>query len=250
MASTAYDNRLEGLAAPHGGHHPSLQHQFDSLEQQKESSTLGMWMFLITEIMFFGGLFTAYVIYRSTLHGVFAAASHELNVNLGAVNTAVLIGSSLTMALAIRAAQVNRQKLILLFLFLTMLLGSTFLVIKGFEYAEKFEHSLVPGPGFQFMGMTYRGFAPDPEHVSPEVLQVGDKAQIFFSLYFIMTGIHALHMIIGIGVLLWLFILSWKGRFDSTYYNPLECAGLYWHFVDIVWIFLFPLLYLIGAHVH
>jgi len=227
---------LEGLAAPHGGHHPSLQHQFDSLEQQKESSTLGMWMFLITEIMFFGGLFTAYVIYRSTLHGVFAEASHELNVTLGALNTAVLIGSSLTMALAIRAAQVNRQKLILLFLVLTILLGTTFLGVKTIEYRDKFHHHLVPGPHF----------AP----AEAALQQVADKAQIFFSLYFIMTGIHALHMIIGIGVLLWLLVLSWKGRFDSTYYNPLECAGLYWHFVDIVWIFLFPLLYLIGAHTH
>ena len=253
MASTAFDSHLEGLDGPHGahaGHHPSLQHQFDSLEQQKESSTLGMWMFLVTEIMFFGGVFTAYVIYRSMpqFHGVFATASHELNVLLGAINTGVLIFSSLTMALAIRAAQVNRQKLILLFLVLTIALGSTFLVVKAFEYKEKFEHSLVPGPGFQFMGMTYRGFASEPEHMSPELIAIGGRAQIFFALYFIMTGIHALHMIIGIGVLIWLFVLSWKRRFDSTYYNPLECAGLYWHFVDIVWIFLFPLLYLIGAH--
>jgi len=240
LASTAFDSHLEGLDGAHGGHHSSLQHQFDSLEQQKESSTLGMWMFLVTEIMFFGGVFTAYVIYRSTLHGVFATASHELNVPLGAFNTAVLIGSSLTMALAIRAAQVNQRKLILLFLFLTMALGMTFLGVKTVEYKEKFDHHLVPGPHFN----------PDPEHVSAELVQVGDKAQIFFALYFIMTGIHALHMIIGIGVLLWLFVLSWKGRFDSSYYNPLECAGLYWHFVDIVWIFLFPLLYLIGAHAH
>jgi len=185
-------------------------------------------------------VFTAYVIYRSMpqFHGVFATASHELNVRLGALNTAVLIFSSLTMALAIRAAQVNRQKLILLFLLATIALGSTFLVVKAFEYKEKFDHHLVPGAHFH----------PDPEHVSPALVAIGDKAQIFFSLYFIMTGIHALHMIIGIGVLIWLFVLSWKRRFDSTYYNPLECAGLYWHFVDIVWIFLFPLLYLIGAH--
>ncbi len=242
MASTAFDSHLEGLdgsQGAHGGHHhPSLQHQFDSLEQQKESSTLGMWMFLVTEIMFFGGLFTAYVIYRSTLHGVFATASHELDVFWGAINTGVLIFSSLTMALAIRAAQVDRQKQIVFFLLLTILLGSVFLGVKSVEYKEKFDHHLVPGPHFN----------PDPEHVSPELVKVGSKAQIFFSLYFIMTGIHALHMIIGIGVLLWLTILSWKRRFDSTYYNPLECAGLYWHFVDIVWIFLFPLLYLIGAH--
>ncbi|HKH49386.1 MAG TPA: cytochrome c oxidase subunit 3 family protein [Thermoanaerobaculia bacterium] len=235
MASTAFDTHLEGPHGAHGGHHhPSLQHQFDSLEQQKESSTLGMWMFLVTEIMFFGALFTAYVIYRSLFHGVFATASHHLDVTLGAINTAVLIGSSLTMALSIRAAQLNRRKTIVLFLLLTILLGGTFLGIKSVEYGHKFHDHLVPGPHF----------APE----DPAIQAVADKAQVFFSLYFIMTGIHALHMIIGIGLLTWLAIASWRGRFDSTYYTPLECTGLYWHFVDIVWIFLFPLLYLIGAH--
>jgi cytochrome c oxidase subunit 3 len=214
-------------------HHHALQHQFDNLEQQRESSTLGMWMFLVTEIMFFGGLFTAYIVYRTQFTGVFAEASHHLNPLLGFINTLVLIGSSLTMAMSIWAAQVNKRKLIVLFLVLTMLLGLTFLGIKSIEYKEKFDHHLVPGP--HFVGTEFS----QPEHT-----------QIFFSLYFIMTGIHALHMIIGIGVLAWLAVLSWKGRFDSVYHNPLECAGLYWHFVDIVWIFLFPLLYLLGAHLH
>jgi cytochrome c oxidase subunit 3 len=216
---------------PHGAHHhPSLQHQFDTLEQQKESSTLGMWLFLVTEIMFFGGLFLAYVVYRHAYSEAFVAASHTLNVLLGGINTAVLIGSSLTMALAIWAAQVNWRKGIVLFLLLTMALGSTFLVVKAFEYREKFEHHHVPGPNFEFDG-------PQPEH-----------AEIYFSLYFIMTGLHATHMIIGIiilGVLAW---FAHKGKYDSSYYNPLEVTGLYWHFVDIVWIFLFPLLYLLGAH--
>ena len=216
----------------HAQHHPALAHQFDNLDQQRESSTLGMWIFLVTEIMFFGGLFTAYVIYRGQFSAAFQAASHHLNVIMGGANTAVLILSSLTMAMAIWAAQVNRRKLIVVFLILTMLLGATFLGVKYFEYKEKFTHHLVPGPHFEFDG-------PDPQH-----------AEIFFSLYFIMTGLHALHMIIGIGVLTWLAILSWKGRFNSEYHNPLECAGLYWHFVDIVWIFLFPLLYLLGAHAH
>jgi cytochrome c oxidase subunit 3 len=211
-----------------------MQHQFDSLEQQKESSTLGMWMFLVTEIMFFGVLFTVYLIYRGLFHGVFATASHHLDVTMGAINTAVLIGSSLTMALSIRAAQLNQRKAIVLFLVLTILLGSVFLGIKTVEYSHKFHDHLVPGPHF----------APEDPHIAA----VADKAQVFFSLYFIMTGIHALHMIIGIGLLIWLAVLAWRGRFDSTYYNPLECTGLYWHFVDIVWIFLFPLLYLIGAH--
>lgn len=216
-----------------------MQHQFDSLEQQKESSTLGMWMFLVTEIMFFGGLFVSYVVYRTRFHGVFAIASSALNWRLGALNTGVLIASSLTMAMAIWAAQMNRRKLIVVFLLITIALGSTFLVVKYFEYAEKFEHRLVPGPGF----------APDPAHYG-QLVQNADHAQVFFALYFVMTGLHALHMIIGIGVLTWLLFPSWKGKFDASYHNPLEVTGLYWHFVDLVWIFLFPLLYLLGAHVH
>jgi cytochrome c oxidase subunit III len=231
------------LAEPHGHgashHHPELAHQFDTLEQQKESSTLGMWLFLVTEIMFFGGLFLAYVIYRSKYPAAFAASSHTLDVLLGGINTAVLIGSSLTMVLAVWAAQVNRRKAIVIFLLLTIILGSTFLVIKYFEYASKgvfpwaeAEHHYVPGPSFHF----------DHAGVEPQ------HAQIFFSLYFIMTGLHATHMVIGIGVLAVLAALAWKGKYDSAYYNPLEMAGLYWHFVDIVWIFLFPLLYLLGAH--
>jgi cytochrome c oxidase subunit 3 len=226
LASTPLVDRHEH---GHGGRHPA--HQFETMEQQKESSTLGMWLFLVTEIMFFGGLFTVYVIYRNMYPQAFAAASSTLNVPLGAFNTAVLIGSSLTMALAIWAAQVNWRKGIILFLLLTMALGSTFLVVKGFEYAEKFEHHHVPGPNFEFDG-------PQPEN-----------AEIFFSLYFIMTGIHATHMIIGIIILGVLAVFAWRGKFDSEYFNPLEMTGLYWHFVDIVWIFLFPLLYLLGAHV-
>ena len=233
MASTTIDPHDPNPA----GHHPRLQHQFDSLEQQKESSTLGMWMFLVTEIMFFGGLFLAYVVYRTKYPHVFSAASHHLDVTLGGLNTGVLIGSSLTMALAIWAAQVNKRKLIVVFLIATMALGLVFLGVKAKEYSDKFEHHLVPGAHF----------APDDPHLQG-VAQ--DQAQIFFSLYFMMTGLHALHMIIGLGVLTALIRPSWKGHFDAAYHTPLECTGLYWHFVDIVWIFLFPLLYLLGAHAH
>jgi cytochrome c oxidase subunit 3 len=232
----------------HGGHdsrrHPA--HQFDTMEQQKESSTLGMWLFLVTEIMFFGGLFTAYVVYRTMYPAAFAAASSTLNVPLGALNTAVLICSSLTMALAIRSAQVNWRKGTLIFLLLTMALGSTFLVVKGFEYADKFREHHVPGPTFNFV-------LEDAREASALQAADGDyqrHIQIFFSLYFIMTGIHATHMIIGLGILAVLYFYSRRGKYDSEYYNPLEMTGLYWHFVDIVWIFLFPLLYLLGAHLH
>jgi cytochrome c oxidase subunit 3 len=230
----------------HSGH-VALQHHFDDLDQQREASTFGMWVFLCTEILFFGGLFTTYVVYRQRFHGVFAQASHELNVWLGATNTAVLIISSLTMALAIWAAQVNRRKLTVVFLLLTMALGLTFLGIKTVEYSEKgvpfgikalehlTKHHLTPGPQFHYD-------CPPGEPCHPE------QAEVFFSLYFAMTGLHALHMIVGVGLLSYLLVPSWRGRFTAEWHNPLECIGLYWHFVDIVWIFLFPLLYLIGAH--
>ena len=228
MSSSAHAS-----VAGHAAHHPALQHHFDTLEQQKESSSLGMWMFLVTEVLFFGGLFATYVLYRLRFPGVFAEASHHLNVPMGAVNTAILICSSLTMALAIYAAQVNKKKAIVPWLLATIALGSAFLVVKAFEYQEKFVHHLVPGPNFDLSQFT-------PDHARP--------AQMFFSLYFVMTGIHALHMIIGIGLLSWLVVKARRGRFDADYYNPLEMSGLYWHFVDIVWIFLFPLLYLLGYH--
>ena len=206
------------------------QHQFDDAEQQYEASALGMWVFLVTEIMFFGGLFTAYVAYRSAYPGAFGAASDHLDLTLGAINTAVLIGSSLTMALAVHSSQVGKRGPLTIFLLLTMLLGSVFLGIKAVEYADKFHHGLVPGPHFTFAG-------PEANH-----------AQLFFSLYFAMTGLHAVHMIIGLGVLAVLVLQARKGRFGTRYHTPIELAGLYWHFVDIVWIFLFPLLYLIERH--
>jgi cytochrome c oxidase subunit 3 len=207
-----------------------LAHHFDNLEQQREAGTLGMWIFLMTEVMFFGGLFTAYVIYRTRHGGGFAAASSQLDVTLGAINTAVLIGSSLTMALAVHAAQTGKRKAQVGFLLLTIALGLTFLVIKFFEYKAKFDHHLVPGLPFEDAGpQTY-------------------EWQMFFSIYFGMTGMHALHMVIGIAILGVLVRQAWRGRFSPEYYTPVELTGLYWHFVDIVWIFLFPLLYLIGAH--
>jgi cytochrome c oxidase subunit 3 len=211
---------------------PALAHQFDDLAQQTEASMLGMWVFLVTEVLFFGGLFLVYFVYRILYPGAFAAASRELDLLLGAVNTAVLITSSLTMALAVHAAQLGRRRALLAFLILTMLLGGVFLGIKSLEYYHKVVEHHVPGPAFQF----------EKEHAA--------HAQIFFSLYFAMTGLHALHMIIGIGIMLVMFCLAWRGSVSAEYYAPIEISGLYWHFVDIVWIFLFPLLYLIGRHVH
>jgi cytochrome c oxidase subunit 3 len=211
-------------------HHPALAHHFDSLSQQHEAASLGMWVFLLTEILFFGGLFLVYTIYRSWYPEAFAAASHHLDIPLGAINTAVLIGSSLTMALAVRAAQLNSRRGIMVFIALTMILGSVFLGIKTVEYSHKFHEHLVPGAAFQF-DKAYFG-----------------SAQIFFSLYFMMTGLHALHMVIGLGLMTWMLVWAYDGTVGHGYYSPVEIVGLYWHFVDIVWIFLFPLLYLIGRH--
>jgi cytochrome c oxidase subunit III len=216
----------------HHHHHPALQHHFEDLEQQHEASTLGMWLFLVTEVMFFGGLLLAYTLYRIWYPTAWALGSEELNIYLGGFNTVVLIGSSLTMALAVRSAQTGAQRATVGWLLLTMSLGLTFLVVKFFEYKEKFELNHVPGPNFRFEGAE-----------SPHV-------QIFFSLYFALTGVHALHMIIGFVLLSVIATMAYRKRFSPEWYTPVELAGLYWHFVDIVWIFLFPLLYLVDRSHH
>ncbi len=227
MADTAV---VHTTTAPHSAH-SALAHHFDNLEQQREAGTLGMWVFLVTEIMFFGGLFMAYLLYRWANPMGFQEASSHLNVWLGAFNTAVLIISSLTMAMAVRSAQTSAPaKSQVMWLVATMILGAVFLGVKVIEYADKFEHHTVPGPYFVWEG------------------QYPAAAEIFYSIYFCMTGLHAVHMIIGIGIMLWITWMAARRQFDANYYTPVEVAGLYWHFVDIVWIFLFPLLYLIGRH--
>jgi cytochrome c oxidase subunit 3 len=227
-------------AVPHhdGLHNPALLHHFATEEQQRDSASFGMWIFLATEVMFFGGLFCAYLIYRRWYFGDFAAASKSINAALGATNTAVLICSSLTVVLAIWAAQTARRGLMILMLVLTMLFGVAFLGIKGIEYKDKFEEHHVPGVSFSFEHEAVPGHPG--QYANPQ------HAQIF--LYFIMTGLHALHMIVGLGIFTWLLWMAWKGRFTPRYHTPLEIGGLYWHFVDIVWIYLFPLLYLIDRH--
>ena len=212
-------------------HHPMLQHHFDNMEQQAEASTLGMWVFLVTEIMFFGGLFMAYLVYRHQSPMGFQEASHHLNIYWGAANTGILIISSLTMAFAVRSAQTSQPaKTQVFWLLSTMVFGAAFLGIKAIEYTDKFRDHIVPGAHFQWDGLY-----PKP-------------AEQFYSLYFAMTGLHALHMIIGLGIMSVIAFMAWRKTFDSDYYTPVEVAGLYWHFVDIVWIYLFPLLYLIGRH--
>jgi cytochrome c oxidase subunit 3 len=205
-------------------------HQFDDMAQQHAADNLGMWAFLLTEVMFFGGLFLGYTVYRSAYPQAFAEASHHLDIWLGSINTAVLIASSLSMALAVHSAQTSERRRLIRFLLLTMLLGLVFLGIKGTEYLHKFEEHLIPGANFVYPG--------------PHAHQV----QLFFSFYFGMTGLHAFHMIVGFGLLAALVWQARRGRFSADYYAPVELIGLYWHFVDIVWIFLFPLLYLLGRH--
>jgi cytochrome c oxidase subunit III len=208
---------------------PGLRHHFDDSAQQFESSTLGMWVFLVTEIMFFGGMFGAYTVYRNLYPDAFASTSRFMNVTIGAINTGVLICSSFTMVLAVRSAQLARKKALIAFLGLTLILGCVFLALKYVEYHEKWVDHHIPGPGFQYQ---------EPRYFR--------QAQILFFLYFAMTGMHAIHMIVGVGLLTTLIAMAARNRFSRAWYTPVEMIGLYWHFVDIVWIFLFPLLYLVG----
>lgn len=216
-------------------HHPEgLAHHFESLEQQKQSSFFGMWLFMAQEVMFFGGLFVCYVVYRSMYGEAFAAGSRELNPVIGGANTAVLLFSSFTMVLAVLGAQRGNRKMVFWGLIGTIFFGALFLGLKWeLEYLPKWEHHLVPGPHFEWHGEG-----------------VGREVQIFFSLYFAMTGMHALHMIVGIGIMLCMLRPARRGKWGPNNYNFVEGFGLYWHFVDIVWIFLFPFLYLIGLAGH
>jgi len=299
-------------------HAPGLQHQFEDMKQQEESVSIGMWMFLVQEIMFFGGLFTAYLVFRSRFPLAFAEGSNHLDPFWGGLNTLVLIVSSLTMALTVFYAQRGNRSMQMLMIVLTMVFGVTFLGVKVIEYTDKYNSGLVPVTGwnkrikdtggsehtaekapvkdsafvlplvetrasaaesathavhpnprgeFQWnYGSHVFDYAIEKEKTSgkPYLTQserIGyfsngafdpnkyrDKIRIFFYIYFVMTGLHALHMIIGLGIMIWLLWSAFRGVFSADYYAPVEMSGLYWHFVDIVWIFLFPLLYLLGRH--
>ena len=234
-------------------HHVSLpqhRHHFETEQQQREAGTFGMWLFLLTEIMFFGGLFFAYLLYRNWYNPAFVAASNQLSIPLGTVNTGVLITSGFFMALGVWAAEVRKKGLLVIFLILTIISGGIFLGVKYFEYKEKWEKHHIPGASFdisEFVNppLNPKTGKPTEQPLSPDMAQ---KTQVFFSLYFAMTGMHALHMIIGIVLLFWLTARAQRGDFTAGYVAPIENFALYWHFVDIVWIFLFPLLYLINRH--
>ncbi|MFV9506326.1 MAG: cytochrome c oxidase subunit 3 family protein [Oscillochloridaceae bacterium umkhey_bin13] len=240
------------------GHGRELLHHFETAAQQKEAATLGMWAFLVTEVMLFGGIFMAYAVYRWAFPDVWAEAAHHLNTPLGTVNTVVLLVSSLAVALSVSAAEAGNHRRVLMLLGVTLVLGVGFLVFKGYEYSEKFAHCygystplewvtgqnqhevkecLVPGRAFIFPTEDKNAPIPAAGQPSPH--------QLFYLLYFTATGLHAVHMLIGLSIVSWLAFITWRGVITTAYYTPIEIGGLYWHLIDVVWVFLFPLFYLV-----
>jgi cytochrome c oxidase subunit III len=234
----------------HNEHPPYLRHHFQTVEQQADATNFAMWIFLLTEVMFFGGLFTAYLIYRNWYFPAFVAGSHQLNVVWGTTNTVLLIASSFTVAMAIWCAETARKNGLVLYLTLTLVFGLCFLGIKGIEYREKIEKHHVPG--FHYSLSSF--LDPDNDEAAraagdkPLPLDLARHTEIYFSLYFAMTGMHALHMVVGVGILVFLIYRARAGDFTTGHVTFVENFGLYWHFVDIIWIYLFALLYLISRH--
>jgi len=247
--ATTHEAELE-----HGHHEhvflPQHRHHFETEEQQREAGSFGMWLFLLTEIMFFGGMFFAYLLYRNWYYDAFVAASNTLVIGWGAINTVFLISSGFAMAVAVWAAEVRNQKILVLMLWVTTFFGVLFLGVKGIEYTAKFKDHHVPGASFNIKEFVNPPIDPATGKANDKPLppDMAQRTQIYFFLYFAMTGMHALHMIIGIALLFWLIKRAGRGDFSSGYVAPIENFGLYWHFVDIVWLFLFPLLYLINRH--
>lgn len=230
-------------AATDSEHKPYQQHHFQNMEQQTQSTLLGIWLFMAQEILFFGGMFAAYTIYRILYPAAWAAGASSQNVLMGMINTIVLIGSSVSIVLAVHAARHNDRKSIYKWFAVTLLLGTVFFGIKAIEYGTKWDHQLVPGLNWNDAHAlhTLQEHAPK----GTELHELPKGIQIYYSLYFVMTGMHALHMVIGFGLAFWIMGKTARGCFNAEYYPHIEYFGLYWHFVDIVWIFLFPLLYLV-----
>lgn len=252
-------------AAAHGhahghGHNPHLAHHFEDFDQQQEAHTLGLWIFLSTEIMFFGGLFLAFTAYHIMFPDAFAQASLRLDETWGIINTVVLLFSSFTMAMGVWAAQTSKRNLLIGCLAVTLLCGFAFMGIKTVEYKQKFEHHLVPGPNFQFNlhEAHHEGTPPTAEHTAKveayhaEILKrdpfVERHAQMYFVMYFCLTGLHGFHVVCGIVVIGWMLLRSIRGEFSAEWHTPVHLTGLYWHLVDLVWIYLFPLIYLVAKH--
>jgi cytochrome c oxidase subunit 3 len=242
MASTtaeAHDGHEEGKGGHDGHHGPSfLAHHFDTPEQQFESAKLGMWVFLVTEILMFGGLFAAFIFFQGVKPEVFLEAHHHLNKIQGGTNTIFLLTSSLTIALAVRASQLSKRNQATMHLIATLFFAGGFLVIKYLEYSHKIHDGLLPGSGF---------CNPQLVHLSADAAchAMPKDAHVFFSLYFMMTGLHGIHVVLGMGLITWILLRNMRGEFSGEFYTPIEIVGLYWHLVDLIWIYLFPLLYLI-----
>lgn len=214
----------------HAHHDPNLQHHFHTKEQQFDASKLGMWLFLATEILLFGVLFVGFGLSQSKWPEEFKAAHHHLDKRLGAFNTIVLLVSSFTMVMAVWSASKSRKKQVVTYLIITILCALAFLGVKYFEYEHKIHDGLLPGQYFTYLPNT------DP---------MAKGQSVFFAFYFMMTGLHGFHILGGVAVLCWVLKDAMKGRFDSSYYTPVDLVGLYWHLVDLIWIYLFPLMYLI-----
>jgi cytochrome c oxidase subunit 3 len=238
------------LAEAHHEHPPYQRHHFESVEQQFDTTNFAMWLFLLTEVMFFGGLFTAYLILRNWYYPAFVAGSHQLNIGWGTANTAVLITSSFTMAMGVWNAEMKRKGGLLLCLWLTFFLGLAFLGIKSIEYHEKWEKYHIPGIRYSVKSFVNPASDPDIAQYGDKPLapDMAAKTELYFFLYFAMTGMHALHMIIGIAILGFMIYRAKNDAYTTGHVTFVENFGLYWHFVDIIWIFLFPLLYLISRH--
>lgn len=233
-SATTADHNDDGHDDGHGhdahGHahgHKDLAHHFDSLDQQFDSAKLGMWTFLVTEVLMFGGLFAAFILFQSFDKQVFIQAHHHLDKIMGGVNTVVLLTSSLTAVLAVRSAQLGQRKMVNMYLLATIACAGIFLVVKYFEYSHKIHDGLLPGDYFTYAGLPKR-------------------AHVFFSLYFMMTGLHGFHVVLGMCLMTWILIRNNRGDFSPEFFTPVEMVALYWHLVDLIWIYLFPLLYLVG----
>lgn len=239
----------------HAAHDPHLAHHFEDRAQQDEAHSLGLWVFLATEIMFFGGLFLAFTVYHVLFPDAFGLASSRLSVSWGVINTVVLLFSSFTMAMAVHSAQVGHQKKLIGFMVVTVLCALAFMGIKSVEWKEKFDHHLVPGPNFEFV-LDDPHAAETGHALSPEVMEaalardpfIERHAQMFFVIYFCITGLHGIHVIIGVIVISWMIIRARRREFSPQWSTPIELTGLYWHLVDVIWIYLFPLIYLIHRH--
>jgi len=240
--------------APHGHtyHDPHLAHHFEDRRQQDEAHSLGLWVFLATEIMFFGGLFLAFTVYHVLYPDAFGLASRRLDVVLGVVNTVVLLVSSFTMAMAVHSAQTGRQKSLITYLSVTFLCAMAFMGIKGVEWAQKYEHHYIPGPAFHFeLNDPHSGHVMSQQQVESVLMRdkfVERHAQMYFVMYFCLTGLHGIHVLIGMGVIIWMIIRARRREFTPHWNTPIELTGLYWHLVDVIWIYLFPLIYLINRH--